>query len=140
MTKGLRVVVTGGRDYDDRAMVSMCLNRLLDNGMNALIHGACRTGADQLAEDWFQKHSDKVGIGRFPADWRMYGKMAGPIRNQKILNECKDINLVLAFPGGRGTADMRARAEAAGIPVVRPWTLNDFLRNLTTTSGKVGQD
>ena len=48
-----------------------------------------------------------------PADWTKHGKAAGPIRNQKMLDECPD--LVVAFPGGKGTADMVRRAMKAGI-------------------------
>lgn len=44
------------------------------------------------------------------------GKAAGPIRNQRMLDEGKP-DLVVAFPGGRGTADMVRRAKAAGVPV-----------------------
>lgn len=47
-----------------------------------------------------------------------YGKSAGPIRNQTMLDDGKP-DLVLAFPGGRGTADMVAKAEKHGIPVRR---------------------
>jgi hypothetical protein len=53
----------------------------------------------------------------FPADWEKYGKAAGPIRNQQILVEGKP-DLVVAFQGGRGTANMVSRAQQAGVPVV----------------------
>jgi hypothetical protein len=46
----------------------------------------------------------------------MQGKAAGPIRNQRMIDEGKP-DLVIAFPGGRGTADMVSRAKKAGIPV-----------------------
>lgn len=52
-----------------------------------------------------------------PADWGRYGKAAGPIRNQEMLES--GIDLVIALPGGRGTADMVRRAEGAGVPVRR---------------------
>lgn len=55
----------------------------------------------------------------FPADWRKYGKSAGPLRNQQMIDEGKP-DLVVAFPGGTGTADMVRRAKAAGIRVIEP--------------------
>ena len=45
------------------------------------------------------------------------GHCGGPKRNQMMLDQKPDI--VLAFPGGRGTADMIARAEQAGVEVVK---------------------
>lgn len=51
------------------------------------------------------------------ADWSKYGKAAGPMRNQKMLDEYKP-DLVVALPGGRGTADMVSRARVAGVEVI----------------------
>ena len=53
-------------------------------------------------------------IELFPADWKVRGRAAGHIRNQQMLDEGRP-HLVVAFPGGRGTADMVRRARAAGI-------------------------
>ena len=52
-----------------------------------------------------------------PADWEKWDTAAGPKRNQMMLDQKPDI--ILAFPGGRGTADMIARAEQAGVEVVK---------------------
>jgi hypothetical protein len=49
--------------------------------------------------------------------WEKYGKPARPIRNQKMIDDHKP-NLVIAFPGGRGTADMVFKARSAGIEVL----------------------
>lgn len=138
MSEKFWVVVTGGRDYDDRPMVNLCLDRLRENGMSGVVHGGCPTGADSMAHDWVQERKQEISYAVFPANWEKHGKMAGPIRNQCIIDEWKKGNIhkkviLLAFPGGRGTADMRRRAEAAGMLVVRPWTLNDLLCDLTTS-------
>ena len=53
----------------------------------------------------------------FPAEWKKHGKAAGPIRNRKMLQDGKP-DLVLAFPGGRGTANMVELATDAGIRVM----------------------
>jgi hypothetical protein len=47
---------------------------------------------------------------------KKHGRAARPIRNQRMLDEGKP-DLVVAFPGGRGTTDMIRRAERAGVPV-----------------------
>lgn len=46
-------------------------------------------------------------------------RAAGPIRDQEMLDKGKP-DLVVAFLGNRGTADMVRRAREAGVPVRRP--------------------
>lgn len=60
----------------------------------------------------------RVAYLNYPADWEKHGRAAGPIRNEKMLIVGTP-DMVLAFPGGRGTADMIRKAEAAGLPVRR---------------------
>lgn len=111
-----RVLVCGGRDYGDRDQLFRVLDAAhLANPIVCLIHGAAR-GADQLAGDWALDR-DVLCTG-YAADWERDGRAAGPIRNQKMLDTGKP-DMVIAFPGGRGTADMIRKAEAAGVPVVR---------------------
>lgn len=71
-------------------------------------------GVDSAAIDWAVVNWCE--FKEYLADWRKHGKAAGPIRNQQMLDEEK-IDLVVAFPGGSGTADMVRRARKAGIPV-----------------------
>jgi hypothetical protein len=80
-----------------------------------IIHGAA-SGADSLASIWAKAFAHKVES--YPADWAKYSKRAGYIRNTQMLNEGKP-DLVVAFPGGKGTQMMINLAEAAGVPVVR---------------------
>jgi len=111
-----RVLVCGGRDYDDRETLFNVLDVTHEaNPIECLIHGAAR-GADTLAADWALDRD--VLCNAYPADWDRDGKAAGPIRNQKMLDGGKP-HLVIAFPGGRGTADMIRRAEKAGVPVAK---------------------
>ena len=51
-----------------------------------------------------------------PHEWAKFGKRAGPMRNARMLAEFNP-ELVIAFPGGRGTADMIARAKKARVSV-----------------------
>lgn len=126
----MRVLVCGGRDYQDRDMVIRTLDWMaeaharskgIDTSDNWLphpefvvIHGGCPTGADAHADDWAVVNW--AGCEVYRADWDKHGKAAGPIRNQQMIDQGRP-DLVLAFPGGRGTADMVRRAEAAGVPV-----------------------
>lgn len=72
-------------------------------------------GADRCARDWASGSGHRCRT--FEADWKAYGKGAGPMRNQRMLDEGRP-DLVVAFPGGRGTADMMRRAKAAGARVI----------------------
>ena len=114
----MRVLVCGGRDYTDRARVWRVLDAYREKyGRLTIIQGGAR-GADRHARDWALAQSSVCLINE-PADWDAHGKAAGPIRNQRMLDEGKP-DLVLAFPGGRGTADMVSRARKAGIRVIDP--------------------
>ncbi len=81
-------------------------------GMPAKTINGGAAGADYLAWYW----SGRFGIPCtvYKAEWDRQGKQAGPIRNQKMLDEGKP-DLCIAFPGGVGTIDMLFRALKAGV-------------------------
>jgi len=111
-----RVLVCGGRDFNNKEKVFSVLNSYdQDYDFTAVIHGAAK-GADSAAGLWAssQQHIKEI---RFPANWKKYGKAAGRIRNKRMLEEGKP-DLVIAFPGGRGTFNMVMEARAAGIEVI----------------------
>lgn len=108
----MRVLVCGGRDYSDQAHVDKVLNTI--GGIRHLFHGNAR-GVDTLAGNWGNRQ-DGVSVHPVPAEWKKYGRKAGPIRNRKMLGQLPD--LVVAFPGGRGTANMVKQAKAAGVEVI----------------------
>ena len=110
------VLVCGGRDYDDEARLCSILDVAhAANPIKLLINGGAE-GADSLAYRWAQRTGVPANI--YAADWKAHGRAAGPMRNQRMLDEGKP-DLVIAFPGGKGTADMTRRATAANVPVVR---------------------
>lgn len=111
----MRVLVCGGRDFDDYRRFASSMNTLdlRDGPFKTVIHGGA-PGADWCAHLWAD--SARRQEVEFKADWKKHGRAAGPLRNQQMLDEGKP-DLVIAFPGGRGTADMVRRAKAAGIPV-----------------------
>ena len=106
----MKVLVCGGRDYADSAKVAAVLNEI---DPLVVINGGA-PGADTLASGWAITHN--VPYVEIKANWGKDGKAAGPIRNQRMIDKCKP-DLVVAFPGGRGTADMVARARKAGVSV-----------------------
>jgi YspA, cpYpsA-related SLOG family len=116
----MRILVCGGRNFDNSSLMSKTLKKYFNGPGDVLIHG-CAKGADQLAEDVilfiYGSLGTIPGIERYPAEWSKYGKSAGPIRNKKMLDEGKP-DLVIAFPGNRGTANMVQQAKDAGVKVV----------------------
>ena len=113
----MRVLVCGGRNYCDQDYIWNTLTALdVSHGpFTCLIHGAA-TGADTEAMIWAQTVKG-VKHAPFVAEWVKYGKAAGAMRNQRMLREGKP-DLVVAFPGGIGTANMVRIAKAAGVEVV----------------------
>lgn len=113
----MRVLVCGRRTYNERDVVWGFLDALhAKSGIAIILNGGAR-GADRLAMEWAIDH--KVPHKSYLANWQVYGHAAGPIRNQRMLNEGKP-DLVVAFPGGKGTRDMVRKATAAGVAVVKP--------------------
>lgn len=112
----MRVLVCGGRDFTDESAAWNALSRLFDERgePEIIIHGGA-SGADAIAADY--AHRNRIRCHAYRAAWRKHGKAAGPIRNQRMIDEGRP-DLVVALPGGRGTADMVSRAKAAGIEVV----------------------
>jgi hypothetical protein len=109
--------VCGGRGFDDREMLDTCLDFLLAfYKFDGLIQGGAK-GADLMAKEWAEKNG--IRCATFKADWMRHGKKAGIMRNQAMLDVGKP-GLVVAFPGGRGTFDMIAKAKAQKIPVIEP--------------------
>lgn len=108
----MRVLVCGGREYNERSKLRRTLSAV--DGISVVITGGA-PGADRLAEEW-AKHQGIPTI-RMEANWTKYGKKAGPLRNQWMIDLASP-DLVVAFPGGKGTSDMVRRARDAGLNVI----------------------
>jgi YspA, cpYpsA-related SLOG family len=107
------VLCCGSRYYSDYEKVVACL-RSMD--ISLVISGGCR-GADTLSVAVAKYYG--IPFLEFPANWNKFGKSAGIIRNQKMLDEGKP-DFVLAFhsdlQNGKGTLDMLRQVQKAGIP------------------------
>jgi len=114
-----RVAVTGGRNYNNPALVWKTLDQILDeNPQIVLVVGDCPTGADLHAREWAESRCitfphEPHG---FPANWKKHGKSAGPKRNKDMVDFGFD--LLFAFPGGAGTANMIKLTRYKGIKVI----------------------
>lgn len=118
------VLVCGGRDFADVSALDSVLSYIKDNhAITKIVHGGAK-GADTLAGVWGQLNGIDVDV--YHADWVQFGRSAGTIWNRWMLEESKP-DLVLAFPGGRGTADMVRRSRKAGVRTITVEILEDFI-------------
>ncbi len=114
----MRVLITGGRDFLDQLLLFKTLDELHSKSpISLVIHGTAK-GADSLAHHWAEER--RVSVEACPPDWKRFGRAAGVIRNKAMLEKSPD--LLVAFSGSRGTADMVRRARKAGLRVIKALT------------------
>ena len=103
-----RYLICGGRDFADAALMEKALRALILHPEDAvIIHGDAK-GADRMGAAWAGERGAQ--IDPYPANWTKHGTRAGPIRNRAMLDLGKP-DVVIAFPGGKGTADMVRQAR-----------------------------
>lgn len=106
------LAVTGGRNFSNKKLVYNTLNEYKSKDMMLVLGDA--TGVDALARQWAIEN--KIPFVVHYANWGKYGKAAGPLRNKEMISQA---NMLLSFPGSRGTVDCTRQAEIAGIPIRR---------------------
>lgn len=119
----MRVVITGGREYafttEDIAWLDNMHRRY---NFTLVIEGGCRRKdyrgdhlptADRCAYVWATLNG--IQTATMEANWTWFKKAGGPIRNGEM---AKLAEVCVAFPGGRGTADMVRQATARGLKVL----------------------
>ncbi len=123
----MRVIVTGARAWTDKKMIFSSMEKLLrTHGPFVLVHGACSTGADAMAEEWYQLIGQDQGVMRvkYPAKWKRadgtVNRGAGFARNAEMVSKGADLVLAFPLPEGSGTQHTVELAEAAGIEVLEP--------------------
>lgn len=114
----MRIGVTISRDWDDYDAVVTALSdatRHLRSGRITLVHGASQM-------DWFiagVAYMLGMTLEAHHADWEAFGRKAGPIRNQEMVDSGADLWLAFIKGNSRGASGCAALAEQAGIPVRR---------------------
>lgn len=131
-----RLLATGSRDWSDWAVVDAALTSVLTGvpfGTRLLVvHGGCPDGRpyralgfDAIVDRWARspviaaRHPQyRIGVEVHRADWQRWGKRAGRIRNQEMVDAGADLCVAGPMPQSIGTYDCMRRARAAGIEVV----------------------
>lgn len=124
------MLVTGSRAWPDPRAVRLALHGVVleirqdatKRGVTpriVVVHGACPTGADAYADAWARWHSDccDIEVETHRADWRKYGRAAGPIRNEHMVSLGAWRVLAFPFMQSRGTANCIQLADEAGLDV-----------------------
>lgn len=106
------MIVAGGREFKDYDLMDRALSDFILQD-DILVQGGAR-GADLLAAQWAQRNG--VVYETFVAHWDLLGAFAGHERNRRML--AAGAQLVLAFPGGKGTANMVEIARAENVVVI----------------------
>lgn len=97
----MKIIIAGGRDFNNYEMLEQEINKLQLN-ITEIISGGAK-GADYLGQLYAQKYNIPLKI--FKAEWELYGKAAGPIRNKQMGNYA---DYLIAFWDGqsKGTKNM----------------------------------
>ncbi|MGH3926135.1 MAG: SLOG family protein, partial [Pseudonocardiaceae bacterium] len=83
---GYRLLVFGGREWAERPAFQQALRKAQAQGVGTVIHGGCR-GADRIAGTVAEQLG--MTVEAYPADWPQYGKAAGHVRNQRMLDDAR---------------------------------------------------
>ena len=120
--KKLHILVCGGRHFDDYDLLEKIIDDVVSqSGCNdiEIISGHC-AGADRLGELYAERHNALSKI--FPAEWKKYGKCAGPIRNKQMIDYISEFEhkIVIAFTSAntKGTKNTIALAKKTNIPII----------------------
>lgn len=114
----MRVIVCGGRSFQDKEFCFKKLDELIGSLENVEIVSGNAKGADAFGEEYALKNSLKLSV--FKANWKKYGKAAGPIRNREMYHYALEDNaMIIAFWDGisKGTKNMIDIASKDGADV-----------------------
>lgn len=117
------ILITGSRNWEDEELIKSSLLPYADKKV-LLIHGDCR-GADKISGEVAEELGFQISAS--PANWKLHGRAAGPIRNREMVNQAKKFKqagiptIVLAFHDNlhlsKGTKNCAEMAEKAGLEV-----------------------
>lgn len=102
----MKMVIAGGRKFVGTTADFNLVHNIVEHyGVTEIVSGNA-LGADTFGE--YCATGLGLPIKQFPAEWYKYGRTAGKIRNTEM---AQYTDIVFLFPGGSGTADMRAKAN-----------------------------
>ena len=114
MENQFRVIVAGGRDFQNYHLLEEKLNKLLSEKKNVIIVSSLEDGTGRLGHRYDQNNNLKVDY--YPALYQVFGNMAAFERNQEM---AKNADACICFWNGKsvGTKDMMDIAKTMNIPL-----------------------
>jgi hypothetical protein len=110
----VKVIIAGSRDFVDGRLLSDTLAGF-DGEITEVFSGTAY-GADQLGENWANDYG--IPVHRFPPQWHLHGRAAGPLRNQQMVDLADALVAFKTHDDSRGTNDVVDRARKKGIPTI----------------------
>ena len=109
----MRVLICGGRHFDDDGLIKSELSKLHETiPIDVLIHGGLPT-IGTSAENWARRNG--VHLVRYPANFSL-GKQGDVLRDRFMLEDGR-ADMLLVFPGGRRTAELRNHARRTDLQI-----------------------
>ena len=110
----MKVIIAGSRTINDYLIVYNAIQQS-NFDITEVISGGCR-GPDLLAEQWAKEYN--IPIKRFDANWKKYGKSAGPIRNIDMILKGHAEALILIWDGkSPGSKNMKEQAKKYNLKI-----------------------
>ena len=116
---GIVIAVTGSRrlSLTDDEVEAIVIAAVGTSDIYRLCNGGQR-GIDASFRRWFNRRvRGHRSLRTFKADWNEFGRQAGPVRNQRMIDDGADVLIAIPDDESRGTWDCKARAEEAGMRV-----------------------
>ena len=112
-----RVVIAGCRYYNNydeaKQYIDFCLSDIRKANDIVIVSGGA-SGADTIGERYAEENEFKVE--KYPADWKNYGRSAGPKRNKQMA-EVSDYVICFWDGNSKGTKTMINFAKKYNKPV-----------------------
>ncbi len=109
------VIVSGSRTITDYEAVKNAIESSPWFGSIDTVFVGDARGVDALVVRWCKENGITYQI--FRANWRFYGRGAGPERNREMILSGGEALIAIYEGESKGTKNMMAQAERAGIPV-----------------------
>ena len=132
--KELRIVIAGGRDFNNYELLKSTAETVIDTNKHndeqiTIVSGVAK-GADTLGEQFAKEFG--YNLKRFPADWDKIGKYAGYFRNEEMAKFAseEDNGMLIAF------WDTQSRGTKHMIDMAKKYNLRTFIVNYPRSKNK----
>lgn len=110
----MKTIIAGSRTITNATVLEEAI-KASGFTITEVVCGGAR-GVDTLGQNWAKQHN--IPVKMFPADWKMHGKAAGPIRNAEMAKYGEQAICIFDVQAeNKGTNDMAWKAACKGMLV-----------------------